>query len=203
MRKKLCVPMILLLLLLTACGGTEEAEESASMRAAYQTMTGCVMEAEVSCSQENLLWEGQLRCEYVPEGESIMEVLSPETIAGVRAVLGEEWRLEYEDLVLPVGTLGEESLSPMTCLPRLMHALREGWLLEENQESWGDTPCLRLTVDETAADGSKIVSTVWLRQEDGMPLRGEIALEGEIILTAEFTSFTFYDKIDQQESEVS
>ena len=31
---------------------------------------------------------------------------------------------------------------------------------------------------------------------DGTPLRGEIAVDGEIILTAEFTSFSFYDTIE-------
>ena len=42
------------------------------------------------------------------------------------------------------------------------------------------------------ADG-KILSTLWLRQEDGTPVRGEIAVDGETILTADFTSFSFYD----------
>ena len=40
---------------------------------------------------------------------------------------------------------------------------------------------------------------LWLRQEDGTPLRGEIAVDGEIILTADFTSFSFYDTIENQE----
>ena len=201
MRRKVCVPMILLLLLLTACGGAENMDVGANLREPYQSMEGCTMEAEISCAYENLLWTGQLRCEYVPGGECNVEVLAPKTIAGVRAVLCEDgWQLEYEDTVLAVHTLGEDNLSPVTCLPRLMHALQEGWLLEENEESWGEIPCLRLSVDESSGDGRKIVSTIWLRREDGTPLRGEIALDGEIILKAEFTAFAFYDKMDQQES---
>lgn len=201
MRKSVCVPMILLLLLLTACGGAEKVDTGTRMREPFQSMTGCTIEAEVSCAYENLLWSGQLRCDYVPGGESRVEVLAPETIAGVRAVLREDgWQLEYEDTALAVHTLGEDTLSPVTCLPRLMHSLREGWLLEENEENWGEVPCLRFSIDESTADGRKIVSTIWLREEDGIPLRGEIALEEEIILTAEFTTFAFYDKIEQQES---
>ena len=76
--------------------------------------------------------------------------------------------------------------------------VRDGWLLEENEEAWNDVPCRRLTVDQSGTQNGKIVSTVWLRQEDGTPLRGEISVEGEIILTAEFTSFAFYDTIDEQ-----
>ena len=59
-------------------------------------------------------------------------------------------------------------------------------------------PCLRVTVDQSGTQDGKIVSTVWLRQDDGTPLRGEIAVDGEIILTAEFTAFSFYDTIDNQ-----
>ena len=80
-----------------------------------------------------------------------------------------------------------------------MSALRDGWLLEENQEDWNETPCLRLTVDQSGLQDGKIVSTLWLRQEDGTPLRGEIAVDGEMILTADFTSFVFYDTINPEQ----
>lgn len=197
MRRRMCAPMISLLLLLAACGRVEEKEAPGMhLRKLYEDMAGCSMVAEVCCSFDTLLWTGELRCDYVPSGESLVEVLKPESIAGVRARMRDDsWQLEYEETVLPVPVLGETSLSPAACLPRLMHALREGWLLEEREEVLREIPCLRLTLDESAPDGRKIVSTLWLRREDGIPLRGEVALENEIILTAEFTSFTFYDKI--------
>jgi len=72
-------------------------------------------------------------------------------------------------------------------------------LLEENREDWQETPCIRLTVDQTGAEDGKILSTLWLRQVDSVPLRGEIAVDGEIILTADFTSFSFYGTIQDQE----
>ena len=200
MRKGVCVPMIALCLLLTACGGTGE-ESANNLRDLYHDMAGCTMEATVTCDQEGLEWEAVLRCDYVPEGETVVEVLAPETIAGVKAVVsGSEWQLEYEGERLNTGAISREEISPALCLPRLMDALRDGWLLEENEESWNDIPCLRLCVDQTGLQDGKIVSTVWLRQEDGAPLRGEIAVDGEIILTAEFTSFAFYDTIKPQEN---
>ena len=166
----------------------------------YRNMAGCVMEAEVSCTQDGAAWEATLRCDYVPEGETTVEVLAPETIAGVKAVLSDgEVELVYEDQCLNAGNLSSQEVSPMACLPQLMSALRDGWLLEENEEDWQETPCLRLTVDQTGEQNGKILSTLWLRQEDGTPLRGEIAVDGEIILTADFTSFSFYDTIENQE----
>ena len=81
-------------------------------------------------------------------------------------------------------------------LPRLMEALREGWLLEESTENIGDVPCLRLCLDESSGE-KQMTATLWLRKDGTGPLRGEIAAEGKIILTAEFTNFRFYDTINK------
>ncbi len=198
MRKVLYVPMMILCLLLGGCGAGAE-EEASQLRDFYHDMEGCTMEAELFCTQNDREWTAQLRCDYMPEGESTVEVLAPDTIAGVKAVLEDgSYALEYEDLALNAGYVSGQQISPMTLLPRLMGALRDGWLLEENEELWEETPCLRLTVDQSGLQDGKIVSTLWLRQEDGTPVRGEVAVDGEIILTAEFTSFAFYDTIEKQ-----
>lgn len=195
MRRWCCVPMMTLFLLLVSCGSSGKGEAE-NWRSRYQSMTGCTMEAAVTCDQKGLEWEGTLRCAYTVDGESTVEVLAPETIAGIKAVISEkDWHLEYEGDVLNMGTLTPEKVSPADSLPRLMNALRNGWLLEENEEQWNEETCLRVSVDQTGEQGAKIVSTVWLRQTDGTPLRAEIAVDGEIILTAEFTNFTFYDTV--------
>lgn len=189
--------MITLLLLLAACGGQGGGDgkvRTADLRDRYHDCAGCTMEATVSCDQEGLAWEAELRCEYVPGGESTVEVLAPESIAGVKAVLCDtDWRLEYEEASLNAGTLGDEEISPAACLPRLMSALRDGWLLEENEEEWNGVPCLRVTVDQTGVKDGKILSTVWLSLDGGTPVRGEIAVDGEVLLTADFTNFSFCD----------
>lgn len=196
MRRWLCVPMMALCLL-SGCG--DGAEEESNLQMPYQNMSGCTMRAELSCEQEGLLWEGELECDYCPEGESRIRVLAPETIAGVTAVVdGGTRRLEYEDLCLDIGDLSPEEISPMEALPQLMDALREGWLLEENEEEWEDIPCWRVELDQTGPQGGKILSTLWLKTEDGTPLRGEIAVEGERIFTAEFTEFAFCDTMSTQ-----
>ena len=104
------------------------------------------------------------------------------------------------DLCLNIGPLSAEQISPATAPVRMLNALREGWLLEENTEERQDIPCVRLALEQTGSGGD-IVTTIWLRQTDGTPVFGEIAVEGETILTAEFTSFSFCDIINETGTE--
>lgn len=197
MRKGPCVPMMALCLLLMGCGAGEESGAEAALRP-YREMTGCAMTAEVRCGGEDgTVGDFTLRCEYAPEGVTTVEVLAPETAAGITAELdGEELRLRYQDLCLGAGTVSSEKLSPMECLPELMAALREGWLLAESREEVEGEPCLRLELDRTGREGGKIVSTLYLREGDGSPVYGEIAVEGEVLLKAAFTDFTFGENCD-------
>ena len=195
MRRWVCVPMMALCLLLTGCGGETSQKQAATARKPYQDMTGCKIEAAVTCgtgSEDALTFT--LHCDYSPEGETTVEVLAPETVAGVKAVLtGDQLKLQYADICLDAGTLSDEEVSPLICPARLMSSLRSGWLLEQNEEKVGEIPCLRLCMDQTTDSGGKILSTVWLRKDDNTPVCGEITVGDEIILHAEFTSFSFYD----------
>lgn len=196
MRGGKCVPMIALVLLVSACGGAEKASDAAALREPYHEMIGAEMEAEITWEFGEVEMLYTMQCEYNVDGDSTVEVLEPETVAGVKAIFsGAEMQLEYEGECLNAGTLSDEHLSPAGCLPRVMSALRDGWLLEENQETWEDIPCLRLTVDQSGLQDGKILTTLWLRLEDGKPLRGEISVDGEVILTAEFTRFEFCDTL--------
>lgn len=190
------VPMIALCLLL--CGGCGEQEAETDPRDIYQTMTGCEMTAVVTCEQSGLEWSAVLTCTYVPDGESTVEVAEPLELAGVRAVIREtDWSLEYGALCLDAGPLSSEDISPAAALPRMLNALRDGWLLEQDRETWGEVPCVRLALDQTGSAGGSVVTTLWLRETDDTPLRGEISVNGEMILTAEFTRFVFCDKITE------
>lgn len=197
MRKGSCVPMMALCLLLMGCGAGEESAAEA-LRQPYREMTGCAMTAEVRLSGEDgTVGDFTLRCEYDPEGVTTVEVLAPETAAGVIVEIdGEDLTLRYRDLVLGAGTVSSEKLSPMECLPELMAAAREGWLLSESRETVGEEPCLRLELDRTGREGGKLVSTLYLREGDVVPVYGEIAVEGDVVLKAAFTDFTFGETCD-------
>ena len=197
MRKLISVPMTALCLLLCGCGAGETVTAE-TLRRPYLEAEGCTMTAHVLCDQEGLLWEGTLKCDDIAGGDSTVEVIAPEILAGVKAVVGEDFSLIYEDDVFNIGPLTSEELTPADCLPRLMDALREGWILEENREIWQETECIRLSVDQSGKD-KKILSTFWLRISDAVPLRAEVSVEEELIFTVEFTEFAFCDMINIQE----
>ncbi|MBR3640815.1 MAG: hypothetical protein IKN53_02145 [Oscillibacter sp.] len=197
MRRRICVPMMTLCLLLCACGAKGEPTAEDYLQP-YREMTACEMTAAVSCREEGLFWSATIRATCEAEGEYRAEVLEPSELAGVRAVIdGDGQRLEYGDLTLNAGTLGSEEISPAAALLRVADALRNGWLLEENREEWDGTPCLRVLLDQTGAYGASVRTAVWLKTEDGAPLRAELAVDGETVLTAEFTDFTFCDTIEK------
>lgn len=125
MRKLL--PLILLsALILTGCG--ENALESR-----YESF------ARELGEREDLSFTAELRCEYpdrsvrfalayqeTKEGETVT-VLSPENIAGIRALRREGGTsLEFEGLILDTGDLDPYGLSPMNALPLLTDSLRRG-----------------------------------------------------------------------------
>ena len=197
MRRSLFCVLMIPLVLLSGCGGGSGAEEpQAAALDQFRTMTGAESDISVSCTWNGELRDYMLHCVYTPEGESTVEVVQPEELAGIKAVLdGETFQLAYEDICLDAGALSDEALSPAACGPRLLDALRTGWMLEENKEDWGETACLRVTVDTTGSGGGKILWTAWLDQQTYAPVHGEIAVGDEILFQLEFTNFTFHDTI--------
>nr|WP_241426825.1 hypothetical protein [Dysosmobacter acutus] len=185
------------MLVLCACGAAPEEEESLLER--YRAADSFTMEAQITFGSEEQVQSYTLRCACDSDGTGQVEVVEPEYLAGLKAsVEGENLTLTYADMVLPAGTLSSEELSPAMALPLLMRSLREGWLIEESREDWGETPCVRVCCDLTGENGGKLVSTVWLSVESGAPVHGEIAVDEEIILQAEFTDFAFGGTIEQE-----
>ena len=185
--------MILLCLFGCGCGAGKSDDPGRAARAPFQQMSGCEMEADIVWNDGMGERNFTLRCAYTPEGVSTVEILAPEEAAGVRAsVDGQTMQLLYDGVCLPVVPAAGQ-ISPAGCLPQLMEALREGWLLEENREKLDGTACLRLGLDRTEADGKKAFFGIWLDEKSGIPCYAEISVNKEIILRAEFTKFEFRD----------
>lgn len=187
---------LLVIFVLWLCG-CEAPAEAVDPLAMYSQMTGATMEAEVVSDGDFLVSEFTLRCDYAVDGDTVVEVLSPETMAGVQGVLSQgQWVLQYQDMVFNVGALSTQAVSPLASLPLLLEGLRQGWTLEENTEPYQDQDCYRVTLDYSDDVLQDVLVTVWLSTVDATPVGAEIAVDGERILQLVFTSFKFYGTLE-------
>ena len=154
-----------LCLLLCGCG-KKDAAEAQAVQQRYAALTGAVAEAEIVSHPEGETRSFTVRCTCDrTKDTATTTVMAPEELAGLSAtVTGEKLLIQYDG-----------------------PALAEGYVLEVGEETLEDTPCRRLTLDTTDADGEKVVCTVWLAEED--PVYAELSREGKLLLSVRFTAF--------------
>lgn len=194
-----CVPMIALVPVL--CGCKEQAEET-DIRAAYREMSGCELTMKVVCGEAQPGVGCHAAMPLRPGGRehgggdgAAGAGRGPGSASGGGLVAGiqqsvPEHRPSQRGANFPCHGAGTDA----QCFAGGVAA---GGKHRERQ----DIPCVRLALEQTGSGGGDIVTTIWLRQTDGTPVFGEIAVEGETILTAEFTSFSFCDIINETGTE--
>lgn len=132
------LPALMITLLLTGCGSTvpeKKLEEQRSRLAAAEEIS---VTADVTACTEEEIFSCTLRCDVHPDAVTV-EVLAPETIAGIRAVTDPEGeRIEYADVSLGVGGGNDDQPSPVRALPQLVSALRAGSVLSAWTEWEGE-----------------------------------------------------------------
>ncbi|MBQ7485357.1 MAG: hypothetical protein IJT78_01885 [Oscillospiraceae bacterium] len=173
-------------LLLCACGAKDGTPKE--LQARYEALETARIRAEITCHLPDESRAFTVTCDYEKGGQSRITVETPEELAGLGAMVGEELRLTWEDLTLAAGR--SDGLSPCTCPVWLLHAAAAGYLVEWNRETWGDTPCLRLALDTTMPDGTKSLCTLWCAEEDGAPVYAEFSEDGALTISVKVLSFT-------------
>lgn len=189
--KRWTVLVVAVVLLLGGCAA--EDDSLGQILKQYETMGSCSMEAVVRCEYAHESREYTLGCTYNVDGESEVTILKPEALQGLTIIFdGEERRVTYKDLVLDAPALGKNRLSPADVLPRLMDAVKQGWLLEENGEQ-EDGEFLRKITFETEEKGVKQCWTVLFDEKTGVPCYAEVSEDGQLFFTIEFTKFSIDD----------
>ena len=183
--KKTVLPMLACLLLLCGCGG----RKALDVQEQYRSVTSAELEAEVVSCADAAGRVFTLTCRYDPAGQSVTTVNAPSELAGLTAIVsGEDMTLSCDGLQLPAGA--SLDICPANCLPYLLRALAEGYVLEQGGETLEDSPCLRLTLDTTAPGGDKVLCAVWLDAEGLFPRYAEFSQNEQVVLTAKLLAFT-------------
>lgn len=180
MRKAALAALMMTLLLLTGCGEREAKLETGfdRFREAVTLAEGIDLQVELTADRGQTVEEYTLSAVY--DGQTTeVEVLAPELIAGIRATAqAGETTVAYENVILGTGALNEEGLTPMSAIPVMLDAMASGYV----ELLWweGDYITARLYV------GEQSVLTLWLEGDTLTPVAGEIATEGETVISCQF-----------------
>ena len=184
--KKVCLLFLTLTVLLCGCGRDEE-EAVRDVQSRWAQAQKVTVEAEVTCHFDGGSRSFTVASVWEPAGATTT-ILVPEELAGISAtVTGEELLLRYEGAAISAGV--PTVLSPAACVPYLLRSVADGYLLDCGGETIDGLDCLRAAFDTTAPDGSKILCTVWLERQSGVPCYTEFSTDGVVVLTVRTLSF--------------
>lgn len=108
-----------------------------------------------------------------------LEVVEPETIRGICATTdGETFSLAYEGVILDVGALTSTGITPLSGLPVLASAMREGHV----ERCWEETYQERDALAVSLCTEKDTVITLWLDANDLTPFSAELTENGQTVL---------------------
>ena len=143
-----------------------------------------ILNAELKADYGDYVETYTINARETTEGTDL-EVVEPEAISGICATTdGETFALAYEGVILDVGTLTSTGITPISGIPALISAMREGHIEQCWEETYNeeDTVAVSLCVEENT------MVTLWLDSDDLTPLFAELSENGQTAL--------FYTVID-------
>ena len=181
---------LLLLCLLAGCGEQTTAREDKALEQ-YAALTSFSGQVEVTADYGALVYQYEVALSGgLTAGR--LEVKAPENIAGTAFSWSEGGgTVSYDDVSLETGALSPDGLSPADAMPLFLTALTTGKLKNSCEELLNGEETLRLTLANPSYPEGMSEVTVWLSGEDFSLRRGEIAWEGETVVTYSFTQFVF------------
>lgn len=183
MRKVIVSALMIPLLLLAGCGGREAKPEQSfhDFREAVLSAQKITVDAHLTADYGDSVEEYALSAVY-DGSETTVTVTEPLLIAGVtaRSRWGET-EIEYGDVLIGMGQLDENGLSPAAALPVIFEAMAGGY----TELLWwdGDLLAARLYAGEDSR------CTVWLDPDTLIPTAAEIASNGRRVISCELTDW--------------
>jgi len=170
-------------MLLSSCAAEGKTESAAqAVRRTFTEAESVRMNMTLTADYGEKVYEFKVRWTGT-ESAGTLEVLSPESIAGLTAVLDEEGsRLLYDGAVFETGALFGDGLSPAEAPPLMLETWKAGYAVERASESVDGEKTAALSYDLPGGDRLK----TWFDTETLLPVRAEIVENGSAVLTAEF-----------------
>lgn len=192
MRRRWIAALMISALLLVGCGSGGAEERFDAFRQSLEASEGVTVAAEVTAVSEEDVTVFTLTCVEAAEEYSV-EVTEPEMLSGVCAHLRQDdATLEFDNIVLPMGTLSDNGLSPLTALPCMLKAARGGYadlIWTEDGKTvaqiiFDDTTTVRLYLDDTDT-----------------PVYAELSVENATVLQCNILTWQQNERGTQHESD--
>lgn len=176
---KRVLPFILCLILLCGCADDGKAQFAEFVKI-VSSAENISFTARVTAQYDDRTAEFTLNYAQTEDGASV-SVVQPELLSGIKAKLtGEDLSLEFDGAMLDIGTLGDAELSPVSSLPLIVRAMRDGHL----EISWteGDMTVARLI------PADDYVVTLWI-DSNLTPRSAEISHKESTVVMAEISDW--------------
>ena len=198
MRARVCVLMITLLFL-AGCGGQkiDQAEQLAlDVRSQYLSMAGCTATLEITADYGDRVFECVLVLDHTAGGATVLTVAEPEILRGVTARMENgTGLLEFDGVMVDTGPVVPEGYSPIDCVPFLLEEVRGGFISRWGLETVGERECVRFTTaDPSVRPGAGTECEFWFDRETLALLKGEVSVDGSMVLRCETEDFTWKEK---------
>ena len=181
--KRFLLPVLLCItLFLSSCGKSRGEGDYRAFAERLNALGTLSFTAQVRAEYEHKTARFTLAYEEDGEGGRIT-VVAPELIRGVSArVRPGSATLEYDSVVLDTGSLDSFGLSPLSSLPAMLRAMRDGSV----DSIWEEDG--KRVVQLIPDDGLRC--SVWFDKADMRPLRAELITDGRVTVYVELSDWT-------------
>ena len=184
--RRVIVPVLMISLLLGGCGDEAKHEEKiGELRTELAQAAEISFTADITADLGGSDFACRLQCTATGD-ETEIEVVEPENIAGITARLkAGEASLSYEGVELYIGAL-KGNLSPVSAVPVLLDALKNGYLTQCWREGGEEQTLLaaQVYVDENTS------ALLYFDEENMQLLHGELVIDGKTVVQCGISGLT-------------
>ena len=191
MRHRAIACVLLITFCLTACGRQKTMDAAAEIAAFYAGLNNAEMQVTLRADFGDRVSEFVLKYTFAEEGPSTVEVLEPEEVRGVKAVIeAGQSQLVFDGLMLETGPLPGTGLTPMDALPVMLNTWRAGYVSSSGWEKLDGAECFHVVYKSTVS-GVEIQQDAWFAADSFKPLKAETMSGGVRVIECVFDTVTF------------
>ena len=191
MKHRIVFCVLMILLCLASCSRRETMDEAGEIADFYAELTQANMQVTLSADFGDRVSVFVLKYTFFEDAASTVEILEPEEVRGVKAVIeAGQSKLEYDGLILETGPLPGTGLTPMDALPVMLNTWRSGYVFSVGSEKLDGEACLHVVYKATVS-GVEIQQDAWFDASTYKPIKAETAADGVRVIDCVFDTVKF------------